>query len=91
LTHEQGDQIGPIFAYWAIVHFGRFFNHRRSPYFWYTFYIVKVSINFDLKNGLGNILGDFFTNKSGHPAPPSLGGKVKYHWRVFFIMNDVSC
>jgi hypothetical protein len=31
------------------------------------FRLQKLSINYN-KNGLGYILGDFFTNSSGHPA-----------------------
>jgi hypothetical protein len=30
LKMEQGDQIGRIFAYWAIVYFGHFLNFRSS-------------------------------------------------------------
>jgi hypothetical protein len=35
LTRDQGDQVGRIFAYWAIVYFGQFLeNHRSSPNSW---------------------------------------------------------
>jgi hypothetical protein len=68
LNLKQGDQIGRFFAYWAIAFFGQFFE------------ITKVAQNFGLlryfhssgcvlvltKNGLGHILGYFFTNSSGH-------------------------
>jgi hypothetical protein len=30
LSQEQGDQIGRIFAYWAMVNFGHFFENYRS-------------------------------------------------------------
>jgi hypothetical protein len=40
---DQGDQIGRIFAYWAIVSFGRFKeNFRSNPNFWAIFSTVKV-------------------------------------------------
>jgi hypothetical protein len=29
---------------------------------------VKLLLNFDKQNWLGYVLGDFFTNSSGHPA-----------------------
>jgi hypothetical protein len=36
---RQGDQIGRIFAHWAIVYFGQFFeNDRRSLNFLATFF-----------------------------------------------------
>jgi hypothetical protein len=35
----QGDQIGRIFAYWAIVYFGKFDEiYRNSPNFWANFF-----------------------------------------------------
>jgi hypothetical protein len=36
-----------------------------SQQFWQLFSWKKLCISFD-KNGLGHILGDFFTNSSGH-------------------------
>jgi hypothetical protein len=58
------------FATWTIDFFGLFFtNYRCSPKFWAT---VFQSIYYALiltKFGLGYILGDFFTNSSGHHAP----------------------
>jgi hypothetical protein len=38
----------------------------------------KPRINFGQKNGLGNILGDFFTNSSGHSADSSAFFRVTY-------------
>jgi hypothetical protein len=39
---EQGDQIGRIFALWAIVFFGQFFeNFISSPNFWVTVFHGK--------------------------------------------------
>jgi hypothetical protein len=69
-AYNQGDQIGPIFiANWATFLFGQLFeNYRASPKIWTTFFPrKKLCINFD-KSGLGYILGDFFTNSSGHPG-----------------------
>jgi hypothetical protein len=50
----------------VIVYFGQTFENLKnwggatfSPW-------LSMFINFD-KNGLGNILGDFFTNPFGHP------------------------
>jgi hypothetical protein len=36
--------------------------------FWDTLFVVKVMQLFFEKNGSDYILGDFFTNTSGHPA-----------------------
>jgi hypothetical protein len=42
---QQGDQIGPIFAFWATTYFGSFFeNYSRSPYYWATFCHGKSSV-----------------------------------------------
>jgi hypothetical protein len=62
---HQGDQIGPIFAHWAIVIFVHFFeNDRRSTNFWATFIPPNklCTHSFLTKYGLGDTLGDFFTN-----------------------------
>jgi hypothetical protein len=32
-TLKQGDQIGRIFAHWAIVSFGQFFENYKNPNF----------------------------------------------------------
>jgi hypothetical protein len=68
-TYNQGDQIGRIFAYWAIVYFGQFYeNYKRIPNFLGNFFPPqKLCINFD-KKVLGHSLGDSFKNSSGHPA-----------------------
>jgi hypothetical protein len=40
---KQGDQIGRIFAIWALVYFGQFFlNYQSNQYFWLLFPTVKV-------------------------------------------------
>jgi hypothetical protein len=39
----QGDQIGRIFAQWAIIYYGQFLeNYRCSPHFWVTFSPFKA-------------------------------------------------
>jgi hypothetical protein len=72
----QGDQIGRIFAYWVIVYFRQFYeNYRNGSNLLDTFvhgksYIHKCILKYTYlltKNVLGYILGDFFTNSSGHP------------------------
>jgi hypothetical protein len=62
---HQGDQIGRIFAQWAIIYFGRFVENRKSsPYFCATFSLSTGMCICDTlivtKIGLGHILGDFF-------------------------------
>jgi hypothetical protein len=58
----QGDQIGRIFAYWAIAFFGRFFEiYSSSANSWPIYIFHKIGYafcNFD-KNVLGYSLGDF--------------------------------
>jgi hypothetical protein len=63
--HEQDDQIGRIFAYWAI---GHFLNYKRSPNFVTADFKCQSCVSILTKNGLRYILGDFFTNSSGHPG-----------------------
>jgi hypothetical protein len=60
---NQGDQIGRIF-------FGQYFeNHKSNPNFCAYFSEEEIiSVLLLRKNGLGYILGDFFTNSSGHPG-----------------------
>jgi hypothetical protein len=58
-----------IFAQRAIVYFGQFSkDYWRSKKSWATFFL---SIDYEIvlkKNCLGYVLGDFFTNSSGHPG-----------------------
>jgi hypothetical protein len=71
-THNQGDQIGRIFAYWAIVYFGAVFLKKYIRSFRAIFSTVKFMCYIILtENGLGHILGDFLANSSGHPAVTS--------------------
>jgi hypothetical protein len=46
--------------FWAVL----LICKRRSPNIWATFFHGKIY----LCNNFGTILGEFFTNKSGHPA-----------------------
>jgi hypothetical protein len=43
----QGDQIGQIFAYWAIVYFWQFFYYRSSRILGLRFSLEELCINFD--------------------------------------------
>jgi hypothetical protein len=48
LKASQGDQIGRIFAHWAIVFFGQLNeNYRSSANSWATFFPYQLCINFD--------------------------------------------
>jgi hypothetical protein len=62
--------LGEFSSHWAIVYFEQFFvNCKSSPQFWAT---LSHSLGYALilaKNGLGYILGEFFSNSSGHPDP----------------------
>jgi hypothetical protein len=69
LSLRQGDQIGRIFAYLPIVYLGQGFeNYRNSANFVATFSGGKGFVLVFTKIVLGYILGDLFTNSSGHPA-----------------------
>jgi hypothetical protein len=64
---DQGDQIGRIFAYWTIVFFDQFIeNYTSSANSWAAFFHSTSYVLILSKNWLGCILGDFFTNSSGH-------------------------
>jgi hypothetical protein len=59
LDWYQGDQVGRIFAYLAIVYFRQVFRKlQKEP---------KKYVATYTKSGLGFLLGDFFTNSSDHP------------------------
>jgi hypothetical protein len=67
--YYQGDQTERIFASWVIVFFGTFFNEKNRPKVYIGNFFRSKSYELILtQNGLGNILGDFFTNSSGHPG-----------------------
>jgi hypothetical protein len=67
---EQGDQIGRIFAHWAIAFVGQFIeNYRSSANSWANFFPSTSCVLILTKNCLCYTLGDFFKNSSGHPGP----------------------
>jgi hypothetical protein len=71
----QGDQIGQIFAHWVIVYF--FWKSlKQTTILGYFSHSLRLCINY-VKNGLGYILGDFFTNSSGH-AVSGMRRKINY-------------
>jgi hypothetical protein len=49
--------------------------------------LLSLSINF-YKKGLGYILGEFFTNSSGHPASEQPGHGCGYFLSFFTETND---
>jgi hypothetical protein len=65
-----------MFAYWVVVYIGLVIKiYRHGANFWITFSQQTGQAFIVTKNGLGNILGNFFTNSSGHPICEELGGK----------------
>jgi hypothetical protein len=63
----QGDQIWQIFAYWAIVFLGQFFeSYRSSRKICATFIHRRSHLLIWEKLCLGYILGDVVTNSSNH-------------------------
>jgi hypothetical protein len=47
VDRNQGDQIGRIFAQWANVYFGQYFEkHKSDPNFWATFSEDEVKYKF---------------------------------------------
>jgi hypothetical protein len=82
VQNKQSDQLGRIFAYWAIVSLvGHFLKklQKETKNLGLLFSTEKsyVCINFD-KNGLGHIFGDFFTNSSCHPENKHTGDAHTY-------------
>jgi hypothetical protein len=76
VVHQQGDQIGRISAHWGIV-----FSFKLGTK------VGRISVQVTQllwqKNGLGYILGDFFTHSSGRPVHHEQGeagpsGQVNY-------------
>jgi hypothetical protein len=57
---RRGDQIGGIFAYWAIVFFGHFIEKSRNSK---TFVIVNAAVV-----GLAPCDTDFFSTSAGDPG-----------------------
>jgi ABC-type amino acid transport system permease subunit len=54
VSWKQGDQIGRIFTWWAIVNLGGTYveKFRNRPNFWATFFYGKSYINFDKKDDI---------------------------------------
>jgi hypothetical protein len=68
-VRSQCDQIGRLFAYWAIIYFGWILKITEIAFILgRIFPRKKVMFIILRKEGLGYILGDFFTSQSGHPA-----------------------
>jgi hypothetical protein len=59
--YHQGDQIGRIFAYWAVVFLGLFFeNYISSPKIWATIFSGKNYALILANNSVGLHFGRFF-------------------------------
>jgi hypothetical protein len=64
---QQGDQIWRIFAIWATVYFGQFFDNDVSiPVFCPLSSPKKICQNTDERIRVKQHFGRFFTKKSGH-------------------------
>jgi hypothetical protein len=70
LAWNQGDQIGRFFRPLGdcFLFFGQFLNDPSIANFRTAFFRGKSCVLILTTNGLGNLLGDIFTNSSGHPA-----------------------
>jgi hypothetical protein len=69
----QGGQISPNGCLFTL---GCFFeNYKSSRHLWATRLCINIG-----KNGLGNILGDFFAPSSGHP-----GNTEAFHWQEMML------
>jgi hypothetical protein len=73
---NQGDQIERFFASCLISLDSFFVNYGFSLNLWPTFFHGKSCVLILTKNRFGQILGDFFTNPSGHPDRNKHG--IKY-------------
>jgi hypothetical protein len=71
----QGDQIGQIFANWAIVYNGKVFYITNVAKFLGTVKVICFIIL--TKKCVGLHFGQFFTNSSGHPAQLSASPSQK--------------
>jgi hypothetical protein len=74
--------IGRLFVY-----FGQFFNCKRSPKIWATFFPGKINLIILAPMGLGFSLGDFFTNSSGHPVCNRQFEEVAEKKLLFVVVN----
>jgi hypothetical protein len=94
VQNKQSDQLGRIFAYWAIVSLvGHFLKklQKETKNLGLLFSTEKsyVCINFD-KNGLGHIFGDFFTNSSCHPENKHTGDAHTYRGIVAQVIQSIT-
>jgi hypothetical protein len=65
----QGGQIGRIFAYWAAVYCGQYFeNCKRFDNFLPIYFLSTSYVLIFTKHGLGYILGNIFKNTSDQPG-----------------------
>jgi hypothetical protein len=67
---EQGDRTGRTFAHCAIdyLHTTVFKNTEEALLFGLLFSRSESYALIFTEHGLGHVLGNFFTNSSGHPA-----------------------
>jgi hypothetical protein len=69
LIHMQGDQIGRMFAHCAIDYLRLCFKSTEEALlFGLLFSRSESYASIFTEHGLGHVLGDFFTNSSGHPV-----------------------
>jgi hypothetical protein len=88
-------EFSPKFAQCLIANFGKWFeNYKSSAHLWGTFSHGTSYVLILTKNGLGYILGDFFTNSSGHPDH-ALDLLWKEPFQIFFNLQfsgqEVKC
>jgi hypothetical protein len=91
---RQGDQICRIFAHCMIIEKGRFFSKSQKQIFGLLFFKGQSYVFNLTNNGLGYILGDFFTNTSGHRScsPTQLRSPATRYFADFqvFKMSNVN-
>jgi hypothetical protein len=68
-----------------------FFNYRGSTIFWLPISAEKIKLCIDYeKNGLGYILGDFFTTSSGHPGSKHQVTRRHFtEWLIYDLGNGL--
>jgi hypothetical protein len=84
-TRRSVTRLGDFFRYRVNVYLEQFFG---ILYFWLLSSTEKV-IDFSGKNGFGHILGDFFTNSSGHPDQRRHRKNGFGHFRRFFSQTHL--
>jgi hypothetical protein len=68
LLSGQCDQIGRIFASWAIAFFGHFLKYKSGPNFGLHFFNHNSCLLISAKMDWARFWAIFFTNASGHPV-----------------------